>query len=77
MGIVGYEFPTTHQLQWLEHEVSPQKDLTSFTMIFQTYGDYPSHPWQIACYGDQGDECRLFVVVNVNYTMEVTIESTR
>ena len=77
MGIVAYEFPDTHQLQWLEHEVSPPKDLTSFTIIFQTYGRYQSRPWQIACYGDEGDECRLSVVVNVNYTMEVIIESTR
>ena len=77
MGIFGYEFPDTYQLQWLENEVSPQKDLTSFTMIFQIAGGFPSHPWQIACYGAQGDNCGLSVVINVNYTMEVNIESTR
>ena len=78
MGIRAYQFPSTATSQWLEQAVSPPRDLTAFTMIFQIMTKmHFDKPVQIACYGDQGDDCRLSVVINVNYTLEMIIGSTR
>ena len=68
-------------LQWLEQNVFPPKDLTALTMIFQLHISSAKppihHPFQIACYGNSGDDCRFSVAITVNLTLEVIIESKR
>ena len=76
MGIYSYQFygPT----ESLEQNVSPPKDLTAFTLIFQTLtNNKVVRPNQMACYGNEGEDCRLSVVINTNFTLGITIESTR
>lgn len=76
MGIRSYDFMGNGQKQWMEQTISPPQDLTAFTMVFQiVIPGVP--PGQIACYGDRGDDCRLSVVLNANFSLEITIESTR
>ncbi|XP_028407922.1 uncharacterized protein LOC114530553, partial [Dendronephthya gigantea] len=78
LGIYAKYFPLTSYFQWLEHTVSPPRDLDAFTMFFQLRSQNPpSSPTQIACYGDSADDCRLSVVINANSTMEMIIESAR
>lgn len=78
MGISAYAFPNTAASQWLEQAVSPPRDLTAFTMIFQLLSAMNTDKdVQIACYGDTGDDCRLSVVIKVNSTLEMIIGSTR
>lgn len=78
MGIASQRFTSDAAQQWLEQEVSPPHDLTALTMIFQIRTNMGIiKPIQIACYGNQGDDCRLSVVINVNSTLETIIESTR
>ena len=78
MGITSYSFLADAAHQWLEQNVSPPRDLTAFTMIFQIWTNmHFIEPVQIACYGDRGDDCHLSVVINVNSTLEMIIESTR
>lgn len=78
MGITAYWFSAHAASQWLEQAVSPPRDLTAFTMIFQIQtSKFFDKAIQIACYGDRGDDCRLSVVINVNFTLEMMIESTR
>ena len=79
-GISTYSFPIDGRTlsRWLEHQVSPPRRLTAFTIIFQMKcGFFPPNPYQIACYGDQGVPCRLSVVIHKNLTLETTIASTR
>ncbi|CAB3988698.1 Hypothetical predicted protein, partial [Paramuricea clavata] len=78
MGIYAYNFRSNANFQWLEQEISPARNLTAFTMLFQIKrgGLFPN-PSQIACYGDRGDDCRISVVINVNSTLEIIIESRR
>ena len=76
MGLYSYYFHTSTQM--LEQEVSPPKDLTAFTMVFQVQtDDYGQRPVQIACYGNEGEDCRLSVVINTNFTLGIIIESTQ
>ena len=78
MGITPYRFTRDSASQWLEQEVSPPRDLTAFTMIFQIQTNmFFDKAVQIACYGEQGDDCRLSVVINANFTLEMVIGSTR
>lgn len=77
-AITSYSFQRFAKRQWLEQAVSPPQDLTAFTMIFQILTRmFFSEPVQIACYGDHGDACHLSLVININLTLEVIIESTR
>ena len=76
MGIYSYYFRGSPE--WLEQQVSPPKDLTAFTMLFQALTDNIfNKPAQIACYGNEGEDCRLSVVINTNFTLGIVIESTR
>jgi hypothetical protein len=77
MGIHGYRFLDNPKSQWLEQAVSPARNLTAFTMIFQIRSASLQNPIQIACYGDRGDNCRLSVVITLNMTLEIIIESRR
>lgn len=79
MGLQPYLFTAQAASQWIEQAVSPPRDLTAFTMMFQisTKMRFDDKAVQVACYGDQGDACHLSVVINVNYTLQVIIESTR
>ena len=78
MGITSYEFPSQAASQWLEQAVSPPRDLTAFTMIFQIQTSmFFDKAIQIACYGNRGDDCHLSVVINANFTLEIIIESSR
>ena len=78
MGITPYRFTGGSASQWLEQEVSPPRDLTAFTMIFQIQTNmFFDKAVQIACYGEQEDDCRLSVVINANFTLEMVIGSTR
>ena len=80
MGIATHQFYSTAALKWLETEVSPPRHLTAFTIIFDLHFPsqrFPTKPIQIACYGDQGTPCRLSIVIHVNVTLEIIIESTR
>ena len=76
MGIYSRVFSTTTQM--LEQQVSPPKDITEFTMVFQVAtNNYMDKTVQIACYGNEGEDCRLSVAINGNLTLGITIESTR
>ena len=64
--------------QFVEQEVSPPKDLVAFTIVFQVQTNNPhNRAVQIACYGNEGEDCRLSVVINANFTLGIIIESTR
>ena len=78
MGLQPYLFTAQTASQWIEQSVSPPRDLTAFTMIFQIRTRmHFDEAVQIACYGDQGNACHLSVVINANYTLQVVIGSTR
>ncbi|CAB3977561.1 Hypothetical predicted protein [Paramuricea clavata] len=80
MGLPAHLFYSTSTFKWLETEVSPPRHLTAFTIIFDlsfSKDMFPTKPIQIACYGDQGSPCRLSIVIHVNVTLEIIIESTR
>ncbi len=53
-------------------------NLTAFTISFYlTMHVLPIDPYQIACYGDDGKNCALSVVIHANMTLEISIASTR
>ena len=76
MGLYPHRFDTLSQM--LEQNVSRPRDLNAFTMVFQVKTNNPPRtPVQIACYGNEGEDCRLSVVINANFTLGIIIESTR
>ena len=65
-------------LRRLEKSISPPVNLTAFTISFYVESEfYPINPYQIACYGDDGRNCALSVVIHANMTLEISLVSTR
>ena len=76
-GIRTKYFRSSNARRWLQQNVSPPRDLNSFTLSFWLqYGYFPtSHDYHVACYGLNG-QCAVSVTFKRDMKLAIKVSST-